>query len=566
LNRKKAYLFILLFISALCIGCSNAEHSNSGEIHISDPVQSIDESKTAEPSEEAPSSPSGNIDNAPEQAPTLDISLVAEGFPEQHIQAIQLTTEWHLHFDDDTGYSYMTDSCHALQMLPDDFSESSFIADYTNYTITLNFSDNYLPETIAVQRWYAEYARGINNDVSVLSENGESVEVDENSIYIRDDGHDYIYEVYARWQNGSSYYTFRVISDAASALSISVYSEDGRALIFDPPVELLYSGNGNPIVLVEEGCLMLPISSIAEQFGAHAEWQSPYMTITHDGTQYILEAGSANVTVRSGRVESTIALPRAAHIKHDIMYVSLQFFTEIMGIEVTYSGLDYSSDSPIELSRGIVLGELIHDDFSYFNNLHWIVSRPEMTEEEETEIMTAFEEYFQEWNFYDYNEISEIFLNHMRNPVMEAVNHMLGLIYNGNYPNEFDVRWESIFDELYSMYFSLETISSPGWNDFMSLAKAANYDIDLVFLNTSSVENMIISTVFCYLNDKIGILPLLFEAELSMQDDGGWLITDISNPRSYVNMQSLAAIESEVFDQLQLWYNYRTWSYAKSPY
>ena len=78
-----------------------------------------------------------------------------------------------------------------------------------NGDIILSFSDNYPPQTMTIQRWDAVYAVG-SQDIRAALEKGEPVEADSNRISVNGDGYDYIYEVYAKWEQGSSYFAFRL--------------------------------------------------------------------------------------------------------------------------------------------------------------------------------------------------------------------------------------------------------------------------------------------------------------------------------------------------------------------
>jgi len=169
---------------------------------------------TINPSGEAtPAAQLKIINGAPVKAPGLMIGMIHDNVPEyseQYTHAIQLTTSWSITYEDGTGTGYESDSPHALQLGAEYFTDA-FLLFYDSYGIVeMQFSDNFPPETISVQRWNAVYATG-NQDIEGLLNMGESVDVTENTFLVVDDGNDYVYEVYARWQeNGSSWYTFRI--------------------------------------------------------------------------------------------------------------------------------------------------------------------------------------------------------------------------------------------------------------------------------------------------------------------------------------------------------------------
>ena len=145
-----------------------------------------------------------------EKAPTLEVVIFGVNAPDQRIQAIQLTTSWGYTYKDGTGRNYSSDCSHPLQAAPEDFDNLTIYVDSSDNEIELLFSDDYPPETISVQRWNAEYA--VEHDISDLLDKGEPVEENEFKIQISADGCDYIYEVYATWSQGSSYYDFFTVS------------------------------------------------------------------------------------------------------------------------------------------------------------------------------------------------------------------------------------------------------------------------------------------------------------------------------------------------------------------
>ena len=140
----------------------------------------------------------------PERAPTLELAISSEGSLEQYIQAAQLTTSW----TTGSGRGYEADSFHPLTLKPDRYSEITLCLTDKSCEINLLFSDKYPPHSITAQRWNAEYRRS-NHDISdEVKSKSEYVELENNTIYVYDDGKNYIYEIYAIWNNGNSRYTF----------------------------------------------------------------------------------------------------------------------------------------------------------------------------------------------------------------------------------------------------------------------------------------------------------------------------------------------------------------------
>jgi len=176
-----------------------------------------------------------------ERAPSLEISLVEEGAQEQQLQAAQLTTSWYFDNGDGSGTGYEADSPHPLQLA--DYDEYTLQLNGENGEILLSFSDNYPPQSVSVQRWDAVYAVG-GQDIRAALDKGEHVEADGNKILIIDDGDDYIYEVHAKWEQGSSYYAFRTKTGqtAAAPYEVGKVAVISDGIQYEPYVHFLYAG------------------------------------------------------------------------------------------------------------------------------------------------------------------------------------------------------------------------------------------------------------------------------------------------------------------------------------
>jgi beta-lactamase regulating signal transducer with metallopeptidase domain len=142
----------------------------------------------------------------PEKTPLLDVSLISANSIEQRVRAAQLTNDWYVEDENGDGFGYAADSFHPLQK-SDGYDEVTLFLYDGESEIKLSFSDNYPPQSISVQRWNAEYAGSDSVDVW---DNGEPIQVNGTAFYITDDRQDYIYEVSAKWQEGDSWYVFRV--------------------------------------------------------------------------------------------------------------------------------------------------------------------------------------------------------------------------------------------------------------------------------------------------------------------------------------------------------------------
>jgi len=156
------------------------------------------------------------VGGTPKKAPKLEVSLLnKDAHEQQRVETLQLTTSWGVSYQDGTGTGtgtgYEADSPHPLQLQQTEFAEATIY--YTNLSaeIILQFSDDYPPQTITVQRWPSEYAYG-SQDIQEHLGNSEHVTLSGSSIHVDDDGHNYIYEVSATWLEGRSFYTFRMFT------------------------------------------------------------------------------------------------------------------------------------------------------------------------------------------------------------------------------------------------------------------------------------------------------------------------------------------------------------------
>jgi hypothetical protein len=143
-----------------------------------------------------------------ESPPQLEVALTENGASAQHIEAAQLTSNWfYLDFESGNRVGFQSDSPHALQL--DRYDAITLNLTSASGECTLNFGD-FPPSTpVSAKRWNAVHYMG--NEFKEDSFNkSETIEVNRNTLHINNDGNDYIYEIYATWVQGSSYYSFRV--------------------------------------------------------------------------------------------------------------------------------------------------------------------------------------------------------------------------------------------------------------------------------------------------------------------------------------------------------------------
>jgi len=164
------------------------------------------------------------VNNEPAEAPVLSVFFGHEYFQGELVQTLQWGTNWSVILEDGTGFFYSADSAHPLQLRPVDFNNATLnmnMSDEECRCLTgpphhsrklgMQFSDDYPPDFVSVIRWDASLVTG-DQDVEGRIEKGENVEVEDGFILITTNGRDYIYSINAQWSNGSSNYTFRVVS------------------------------------------------------------------------------------------------------------------------------------------------------------------------------------------------------------------------------------------------------------------------------------------------------------------------------------------------------------------
>jgi len=163
------------------------------------------------------------------------VILASHNSPEQRVRTIQLGTAWSIAYEDGNIRTTLADSAHTLQVNPEDYREATLYTSSLSGEILLHFSDDYPPQSVSVQRWNARYQTGSQN-VSALLDKGEPVEAYETMIHLRNDGHDYVYEVSAFWADGRSTYTFRVECSVPSSPNVF----DSESLDFSVDIQTEY--------------------------------------------------------------------------------------------------------------------------------------------------------------------------------------------------------------------------------------------------------------------------------------------------------------------------------------
>jgi len=137
--------------------------------------------------------------------PNLQLTLVTDNTASRNIRAILVAHNWRWYLIPISSHSQM-DTLDFLQFFPDRFDNATFYLDNELNEIRLQFRSNNQPDHIRVRRWRIEPT------ICLRDGEHEHVSTWSNMILVEHDGYDYLYEVFARWGERFSYYTFRVNS------------------------------------------------------------------------------------------------------------------------------------------------------------------------------------------------------------------------------------------------------------------------------------------------------------------------------------------------------------------
>ncbi|MCL1842832.1 MAG: DUF362 domain-containing protein [Defluviitaleaceae bacterium] len=126
-------------------------------------------------------------------------------------RTIQGVTNWTVLNEDGTSTGTRTDSPHPLQISRENFWPDATIS-LRSTPSEIEFHFNTPPQSFSVVRWNESHVENLGTQAAGESaQYYESVEASANGITVVDDGYSYIYEVRATWEEGVSYFAFRVI-------------------------------------------------------------------------------------------------------------------------------------------------------------------------------------------------------------------------------------------------------------------------------------------------------------------------------------------------------------------
>jgi hypothetical protein len=332
-----------------------------------------------------------------------------------------------------------------------------------------------------------------------------------------------------------------LIPVSAIAKTIPVYDENGRMLVLKPAAQ------------ETDGCTMVPIRAIAEYFNAIVKWEASAIFIIKGETQVILRIGNKTAEKQVNGKKTEFRLDRAPYLENDRVMVPLRFVSEGLGERVAYYGSNNND--------AIILGN---------NQYHGSIEYERILgNNQDEEKLIDITKRYQESNVYDYRavwSVSDHFLFYPLNQITISYCH------NYNYDRETAEKMRRD----YSYYLSNELQQGQDWMEFLSMALTLRSDLEGYIIDVSSTETTIRGTFCVGLFSILYDIPLVFEAELTKQDAawlvaapqstldgwinpdqfGAWKVTNISNPRSYLNIQSLSEAEPKIYEQLILMRQY----------
>lgn len=327
-----------------------------------------------------------------------------------------------------------------------------------------------------------------------------------------------------------------------NARDLYIYDENRCALIMDTHAEVRYEGG-----YYNDGDPMLPIRFISEHYGAQVEWQKTQVVINLDDTQYILGVDSNTALKKVGGIETETVMPIATYLKDDRLFVPLEFLTDVMGKEA-HAYLDAIDVAILLGGRGYEVDCTGYEGIC----LEYESTRPGSFPEEE---LAVIDEEFRSKNMLTLEQGLAVLDEYLWQPILNiafASNHMK---YPHNSTEEVEVYKNRIKETALSS-FSKEAMSSQDFRDFFYLAESIYHETYTDPVDISSTETTISALACINLFPYFRFTPLIFEVELTKQDGGGWLITEISNPRGYLNEQSLKEAEPETYRRMILMKDY----------
>lgn len=318
------------------------------------------------------------------------------------------------------------------------------------------------------------------------------------------------------------------------------------------PTSAIYDGNGKMLLIKPQQqsinfTTMLPVDFLAEFWQGGLDWQEPEAILAIGDTLLTFISGQNYLTKEVAEKKQIIDLSVAPYILEGKLMVPLRTSFTALGKPIEFFG---QGDNAIILGKykDVVISETRGSYSIRYEELPITITEKELSK-------SGFIDRWQKNNVYSITEIWD----NLGFPFYDI--NKLSCSYIFDYAEE-DRK------NLRENYFIAEEVkNSEAWQDFIQICSTAKGDLDFCFVDVYSTEDKIYGSFYANLNYVLGFAPLVFEAEFTRQSkevpenlpieikeqqltEFAWKLTKISNPRAYLNLQSLKQAEPENYNLL----------------
>ena len=312
----------------------------------------------------------------------------------------------------------------------------------------------------------------------------------------------------------------------------------------------VFNANGQklpltPSAYTENDVTMLPLRAIAEYLDAEVGWQANgTIYISKGDCQIALTVGQTNAAITSSNEQKTLSLSEPTLYKNNTLFVPMRFIAEAFDMPVNYC-VNYQNDYKLPI---IILGASKYADNYGYEDLIQNKNRNELFQQMQSEMTNTF---------YSPDEISTIYTY--------FVNTVMGI-----YAEAYNLNNLAESTLAYMDFFVSENIKqSNEWQQYLALANHQGSELSAVPLKISVTEDKISGSFGFEMFNVLYFIPLLVDVEITRfdgvlaeeapecywsyieKDDNGhsWIVTQISNPRAYINLQALRDNEPEMYER-----------------
>lgn len=325
------------------------------------------------------------------------------------------------------------------------------------------------------------------------------------------------------------------------------------------PTPAIYDDNGKMLLIKPQQSInfttMLPVDFLAEFWKGILDWQEPEAILTIGDTSLTFISGQNYLTKEVAGEKQTIDLVVAPYILEGKLMVPLRTSFIALGKPIEFFGQGDNS---------IILGK--YKDVAILETRDGYSIRHEklpITITEKTLSKSGFIDRWQKNNVYSITEVWDNLV-----VPFDDINRI-----SNSYIFDYT---EEGRKKLRKNYFIAEEVkNNEAWQDFIQISSNAKGDLDFCFVDIHSTENKIYGSFCANFNYVLGFAPLVFEAEFTRQSkedlenvptevkeqhltEFAWKLTKISNPRAYLNLQSLKQAEPENYNLLIIYRPYLT--------